>query len=115
MSDATNRPLTEADKEMIFRKATASFPRKFTVGIENGMSDADLEAALRSVLGIFGGSGGPDQPSIAYSGTGLRIWGSWHQVNSVLDKPLFAGKQTIAMARQVYAIADPDDAQMRLI
>ena len=115
MANATIRPLSEADKEMIFRKATASFPRKYVTAIENGMSDVDLETALKSVLGIFGGSGGPDQPSIAYSGSGLRIWGSWNQVNSVLDKPLFAGKQTIAMARQVYAIADPDDAQMRLI
>ena len=114
MARESDRPLTQADKEMIFRKATASFPLKFKAEIENGMSDANLEAALKCVLGIFGGSGGPDQPSIAYSGSGLRIWGSWHQVNTVLDKPLFSGKQTIAMARMVYAIADPDNAQMRL-
>lgn len=114
MADATNRPLTEADKEMIFRKATASLPVRYAAAIEKGMSDADLETALKSILGIFGGSGGPDQPSIAFSGSGLKIWGSWKTVNSVRDKPLFAGSQTIAMARQVYAIADPDDAQMRL-
>ncbi len=108
------RRLSEADKEMIFRKATASLPIKYKAAIETGMSDADLETALKSVLGIFGGSGGPDQPSITYSGTGLRIWGSWNQVNSVRDKPLFADRQTVLMARRVYAIADPDDAQMRL-
>lgn len=114
MGDATNRPPTEAEKEMIFRKATASFQVRYAAAIEKGMSDADLEAALNSVLGIFGGSGGPDQPSIAFSGRGLRIWGGWKTVNSVRDKPLFAGKQTVLMARQVYAIADPDDEQMRL-
>jgi len=115
MADPITRPLSEADKEMIFRKATTSFPLKFKEEIENGMSDSGLETALKSVLGIFGGSGGPDQPSIAFSGTGLRIWGSWKTVNSVRDKPLFAGKQTVAMARQIYAIADPDDAQLRLL
>ncbi|MEM5471931.1 hypothetical protein WNZ14_09370 [Hoeflea sp. AS60] len=114
MADPVTRPLSEADKEMIFRKATSGFPLRFKEEIENGMSDADLKTALESVLGIFGGSGGPDQPSIAFAGTGLRIWGSWKTVNSVRDKPLFAGKRTIAMARQIYAIADPDDAQMRL-
>lgn len=114
MTDATSRPLSEAEKEIIFRKATASIPVRYAAAIKNGMSDADLETALKSVLGILGGSGGPDQPSTAFSGNGLRIWGSWKTVNSVRDKPLFAGSQTIAMARQIYAIADPDDAQMRL-
>ena len=115
MRDATARPLSEADKEMIFRKATASFPVRYAAAIEDGMSDADLETALKSVLGIFGGSGGPDQPSIAFSGNGLRIWGSWKTVNLVCNKPLFAGKQTVLMTRQLYAIANPDDAQMRLL
>lgn len=114
MASATDRPLSEADKEMIFRKATAGLARKYAEAIENGMSDTELEAALKSVLGIFGGSGGPDQPSIAYAGSGLRIWGGWSTVNTVSDKPLFSGKQTLAMARQVYGIADPDDDQMRL-
>lgn len=83
MADATIRPLSEADKEMILRKATASLPLKHAVAIESGMSDADLESALKSILGILRGSGGRGQPSIAYSGTGLRIWGGWNQVNSV--------------------------------
>jgi len=114
MASASDAPLSEADKKTVFRKATAGFQRRYASQIETGMSDSDLEAALKSDLGIFGGSGGPDQLSIAYSGTDLRIWGSWTTVNSVRDKPLFSGRQTIAMARQVYAIADPDDEQMKL-
>ena len=114
MASATDRSLSEADKEMIFRKATAGLPRKYAVAIKTGMSDAELEAALKSVLGIFGGSGGPDQLSIAYAGSGLRIWGSWSTVNTVRDKPLFSSRQTIAVARQVYGIADPDNDQLHL-
>jgi hypothetical protein len=114
MASATDRPLSEADKEMIFRKATAGLPLRYAAAIETGMSDAELDTALKSVLGIFGGSGGPDQPSIAYAGSGLRIWGGWHTVNTVRDRPLFVGKQTIAMARRVYHIADPDDDQLHL-
>jgi hypothetical protein len=69
---------------------------------------------LRAVFGSFGGSGGPGRPSIAFTGAGLRIWGGWHSVNHVTDKPLFAGMTTIAFARRVYTIADPDKKQMEL-
>ena len=75
MASAPDRPLSEADKEMVFRKATVGLPRRYAAAIENGMSDAELETTLKSVLGIFGGSGGPNQPSIAYAASGLRIWG----------------------------------------
>ncbi|NOX73861.1 MAG: hypothetical protein GXP03_09655, partial [Alphaproteobacteria bacterium] len=66
------------------------------------MSDDDLAQALQTTLGIFGGSGGPNQLSITYQGSGLKIWASWHVHNHVAEKPLFAGKATIAMARLVY-------------
>jgi hypothetical protein len=104
-----HRPLTQEDKELAFRKATASFLNRYADQIAAGMSDDDLALALQATLGIFGGSGGPDQLSITYKGSGLKIWASWHVHNHVAEKPLFAGKATIVMAREVYGIADPED------
>lgn len=108
------RPLTQNEKALAFRKVTASFPKRYADQIAAGMSDDDLSKALQATLGIFGGSAGPNQLSITYQGTGLRIWASRHVHNHVIEKPLFSGKATIAMAREVYGIADPDDWQMRL-
>ena len=114
MATGIDRPLTEADKVMIFKLATASLPRRYGETIKSGMSDEDLSNALQSVLGIFGGSGGPGRPSISFTGSGLRIWGGWHIVNHVTEKPLFAGNATIAMARTIYKIGDPGNKQIDL-
>ena len=114
MGDDKDRSLTEADKVMIFKLATASLPRRYGNAIKSGMSDEEVSNALQSVLGIFGGSGGPDRPSISFAGSGLRIWGAWHIVNHVTEKPLFAGQATIGMARTVYKIKDPKDDQLAL-
>ena len=65
-------------------------------------------------LWAFWWSGGLDQLCITYRGSGLKIWASWHVHNHVAEKPLFADKATIAMAREIYGIADPEDGQMRL-
>jgi hypothetical protein len=114
MSDDKDQSLTEADKIMIFKLTTASLPRRYGDAIRTGMSDEELSNALHSVLGIFGGSGGPGRPSISFAGSGLRIWGGWHNVNHVTEKPLFAGNATIAMARTVYKINDPGNRQLSL-
>jgi hypothetical protein len=108
------RPLTTADRLEIFRIATASLVHGHGEQLKSGMTDAELEAALAHVLGIFGGSAGPGKPSVSFAGAGLRIWGSWDGVNHVVEKPLFAGRQTIAMAREVYAIPNPDEKQLKL-
>ena len=107
-------PLAEADKELIFRTATASLPLWHAAEIAAGMTDGELANALQAVLGIFGGSSGPGRPDVSFTGSGLRIWGGWHFVNHSSEKPLFAGKATLAMARIVYNIADPDKKQMEL-
>ncbi len=107
--------LSAADREDIFRTATSGFAARYADEIAVGMTDDDLAAALAETLGIFGGSGGPGRPSVAFTGAGLRIWGGWHVVNHVTEKPLFAGKATIAMAREVYAIPNPTDAQLSLL
>lgn len=108
------RALTEADKLKIFRIATRSFARNHAKEIKCGMTDRALEAALESSLGVFGGSGGPDKLSVSFAGAGLRIWGGWHTVNHVQEKPLFSGKKTVATAREVHAIQNPEIKQMQL-
>lgn len=109
-----HRPLSQADKEDVFRQATTGLPRRYACEIEAGMSDPELEVALKQVLGIFGGIGGPDRLSVTYRGAGLKIWGSWHVHNHVTEPALFERAATIRMARSIYRIADPTDDQMVL-
>ncbi len=52
--------------------------------------------------------------SLEYSAVGLKIRGGWHIVNHHTEKPLFQGTKTLAMARHIYGIADPDEEQMAL-
>jgi len=105
------KPLTRADKEEVFRIATKSLPKRYAKEIQNGMTDDELSKALANVLGLFGGSCGPDRLSTSFKGTGLKIWGGWHIVNHVLEAPLFQGQQTVRMARYVYNIPDPRNMQ----
>ena len=114
MIGRSERSLTEADKTAIFKSATRGLERRYHEAIRNGMTDKELKMALSAVLGIFGGSGGPLAYSITFTGSGLRIWGSWNVVNHAIEKPLFAGKATIAKARAVYSIANPEDDQLGL-
>ncbi|ADM09242.1 hypothetical protein PB2503_05857 [Parvularcula bermudensis HTCC2503] len=44
----------------------------------------------------------------------MKIWASWGTPNAVLDAPIFAGSETIRMARMVYQISDPTDDQLRM-
>ena len=82
---------------------------------DDEMTDDELRQALEKCLGIFRGCSGPGEPSVTVMGAGLRIWGGWDQVNHVTDKPLFSGRSTMAMARTIYAITDPDDDQLSLL
>jgi len=111
------RPLTHDEKLWVFRKATNGFAGSNERWIERavrGMTDDELAEALAFELGIMGGSCGPDCISIAFQGAGLKIWASWSHPNIVRDTPIFAGKATIAMAREVYGIPDPSDRQITL-
>ena len=112
------RPLTEQDKETAFVQATSHMIdtlRKRPGGLASGMTDDELSDALRLHLGIMGGRSGPDCISLAYQGAGLKIWASWDWPNMHTDKPLFEGKATIAMARRVYSIPDPDNRQLSFL
>jgi len=108
------RTFTEADKTEVFRIATRRLPAVCGKKLKSSMTDVDLEQALRLVLGEFGGCGGPNGYSVTYAPAGLRIWGGWHVVNHILEKPLFAGDATIAKAREVYGIDDPENDQLSL-
>lgn len=109
------RPLSRADRTEVFQAATKGLVRSYGDQLKQGLNDADLETLLLRVLGIFGGSCEPDRLSVTYQGAGLKIWGGWHIVNHVTEPPLIAGAKTIAMAREVYGIPDPDEDQMSLL
>ena len=114
MAAPTQRAFTEADKTEVFRIATRRLASVCGDRLTRGMTDAELEQALKLVLGAFGGCGGPNTYSVTYAAAGLRIWGGWHVVNHVQEKPLFAGQTTIAKAREVYGVPDPDNDQFSL-
>ena len=108
-------PLTARECEQAFRMATSGFAKRYANEIADGMGDRRLESALAASLGIFGGSGGPDQLHITFQGSGLKIWASQDIHNHVTTKPIFEGKATMMMAREVYAIAHPADMQLPLL
>ena len=108
-----DRSLTAADRIAAFRTATGGLAKHFAAEIAAGMTDAQLEITLGRVMGIMGGSCGSDDLDVNYQGAGLRIWASWSWAN-MRGKPLFAGPATVAMAREVYGIANPQERQMRL-
>ena len=109
------RPLTQEDRLTAFRQATKSLPERYAAQIENGMTDADLTAALEAALGIWGGSCGLGKMDVVHQASELKIWGGWHFVNHVTEPPLFKGAATLAIAREIYGIANPDDRQMNLL
>jgi hypothetical protein len=94
--------------------ATSGFKRCYFAQFEAGMTDEELEAALKQSLGIFAGSCGPDCLSVTHQGAGLKIWGSWEIINPYESKPVFAAQKTIEMAREVYGISDCSDMQLGL-
>ena len=109
------RPLTQADRVAAFQAATRGFVRRLGARFESGMSDADLADALKDALGIFAGRCAPEQLHLTWQGAGLKIWASWHVHNHVREKPVFSGAETIAMAREVYGIPDPNNRQLPLL
>ncbi len=107
--------LSRHDKCEVFRLATRGFASRYQNRFAEGMDDNELENALKNSLGIFGGSGSPNRLSITYQSAGLKIWGGWNIVNHVIEKPLFQGNATIAMAREVYSITNPQSEQLSLL
>ncbi len=107
--------LSEQDRIAVFKLATKGLVHWYHGKFKSGMTDNELKKALEEALGIFGGSGGRKRLSVSHKGAGLCIWGGWHSINHVKEKPLFSGAATIAMAREVYGIADPKSDQLPLL
>lgn len=113
MSGST--PLTPDEKHEAFCRATRFFVERYAEEIAEGMTDIQLETALKNYLGIFGGSCGPGSLDITYQGAGLKIWASREIHNHVTARPIFQDAATVKMARYVYNIAEPGDNQLSLI
>ncbi len=100
-----------------FRCAVTSFANaeaRWQQRAADGLTDQDLHDAIRYELGIAGGSSArSDRPDVAYEGSGLRIWIGNH-LNPCIDPPTLDGRHTMAMARQVFGIVNPDDGQLSL-
>ena len=110
-------PLTREEIEYAFRRATTGFAggkERWAERAATGMTDEALAEALKYEIGIFGGQGGPGMLGISYQGNGLRIWAD-RGIGSLRRTPILAGAATVAMARMVYGIRDPDDKQMSLL
>lgn len=108
-------PLTHAEREAAFRTATRSLISWYGDELKQGVTNERLRELLGKALGIFGGSCGPDRLHVTYQRAGLKIWASREIHNHHRLKPLFQGEMTVRMAREVYAIPDPADNQIRLI
>ena len=114
MTNDENRSFTAEDRLTAFRRATSCLLARYPEQVAKGMTDAALAEALERVLGIEGGSCGPDMPYESHKGAGLQIWAGWTYQNPFKHKPLWSGRATVAMAREVYHIPNPDDHQLAL-
>ncbi len=114
----STKPLTFDDKREAFLAATQTFLEagsRWKSRSKRGLTDEQLEEALSNELGIAGGRSSSGKcPTIEYQGAGLKIWASWSSINSYYDTPIYEGKETMAMARLTFNIADPTDGQMSL-
>jgi hypothetical protein len=112
----TTQELTREDIETAFRRATQSYEgsrARWAERAATGLTDADLAAALKYELGIWGGSGCRDSVKVTYQGSGLKIWATWSYAHP-RPAPILEGNQTVAFARAYYRIPDPADAQLSL-
>jgi hypothetical protein len=110
----TARLLTETDKLAGFKACTGGLPKWHAEQIAAGMTDAELASVLEQVIGIMGGqSARKSCPAVSYRGAGLKIWVAWDWPDENLP-PNFAGATTIAVAREVYGIRNPEERQLQL-
>ena len=115
MPSSPFEPPSRQERIEAFNLATKGLVKLYGNCFASGMSNTELKAALQNVLGIFGGSGGPGRLSVCFKGYGLRIWVGRHSLNHVEEKPLFSSLTTIAMAREIYGIANPELEQISLL
>jgi len=107
-------PLTPADRLTAFKQATSCFKAWFGKDGFQPMDDLELTAALEMAFSPYSGSCGPDRMHVTAMAAGLRIWASWDIHNPYQTQPIFQGRETLMMAREVYGVADPAERQMSL-
>jgi len=107
-------PLSRAEREAAFRKATRCLIAWHGEELKQGVTDERLRELLERALGIFGGSCGPDQLHVTYQGAGLKIWASREIHNHATIKPIFQGELVVKMAREIYGITDPSEDQLSM-
>jgi hypothetical protein len=110
-------PLTEADLLECFMRATNNIEGcrvRWCERYETGLTDAQLEEAVKYELYSLGG-GSTTAPGLWYwyNVSGLKIWASRDNCGGQ-GKPTWEGSATVQMARKVYQIKDPSEAQMSL-
>lgn len=112
------KPLTREDKQNAFVSATTSYTeahKRWAERATSGMTDDALIEALKYELGIAGGSSGHrDCPCIHYQGAGLKVWARWESFIPQQTEPIYKGKATVQMAREIYGIKEPSDMQLAL-
>ena len=116
MTQTEPREVTRDDALQVFVSVTSGAHEdgiaRWKVRAANGMTDDELEVALKWEIGIEGGWCGPSRISAWYKSSGLRMWASWNTVSpDTHTKPIFEGKSTMAMARLHYGVKDPTDKQ----
>jgi hypothetical protein len=108
-------PLTDDEKVWAFRRAAEGMegaPKRWAERVSSGLTDEQLEDALQYEFGSMGGSS-RDNVGVTYAGDGLKVWAD-RRMGSRSRPPMLEGKTTLAFARRVYGITDPDDKQMWL-
>lgn len=111
------RILSQADIIEALRRATTSYEgaeERWRTRARKGLSDAELEDALKYEIGIAGGSSGRNMLCVEHQRSGLKIWAGWEGTNSYSNRPVVEGKRTMQLTREVYGIADPTDEQLAL-
>lgn len=108
-----NAPLTRDEKEHAFFIATRFFDEHYFENKRCGLSDEELTQALQKGLSVRRSWGGPGRFSGTCDPNGLKIYAGRCPL-TVGSKPIFEGSVTLAMARALYDIADPNEAQQSL-
>lgn len=118
MAPLNVKPLAPIDKRNAFVHAVTRYSgsrERWERRRHTAMNDSELSEALRYELGIAGGaSAAGTTPSVSYQGAGLKIWADWRYANPHLSAPILQGCATVAMARDVFGIQQPNDHQMEL-
>ncbi len=116
-TEELGRELTQDDVRNGFIRAVCSYSgarERWTERSSTGLTDEELKEALAYELGTAGGSGAKGALHVNYQGAGLKIWIAWEIVNPYSMPPTLQGSGTMRMAREVFAIADPNNDQLAL-